>query len=79
METIFANLIRNLTGKELMYKDSFFTYPTLKEAWFMDATFDGETYKVVSLGEEGVVKLFKKHPIDQNKIPTSTIKFSPVN
>ena len=73
METIFANLIRNVTGCEFTYKDSIYRSKT--EVWFMDASFDGKNYRVVSIGEEGLVKLFKKHPLDQKEIPTHVLKF----
>ncbi len=73
MENFHANMIRNVTGKEFTYKDSFYSSKT--DMWFMDATFDGTYYSVVTLGEEGIVKFFKKHPIDQKEIPTRVLKF----
>lgn len=72
MEKFVSDLIRNVTGKTLYYKDSFLT--STKEVWFMDATFDEKQYRVVSFCEDGIVKMYKKHPLDQ-KGPTHTIKF----
>lgn len=61
METFFANLIRNVTGKEFTYNDSFYSSKT-EESLFLDVIFDGEYYQIMTFGEDGIIKLFKKHP-----------------
>ncbi len=68
---VFAKLIMNTTGKDMTYKDSFMT--SQSDWWFMDATYDGKYFRVISIGDEGVIKFYKKHPIDQN-IPTETLR-----
>lgn len=72
MEKLVSSLIRNVSGKTFTYKDNFPS--SLTEYWFMDATFDGTSYRVVTFKDDGVVRLYKKHPLEQ-KEPTHVIKF----
>lgn len=72
MEKLVSTLIRNATGKTLTYETYYMN--DITESWFMNATFDGKTYRVITFCEDGVVKMYKKHPINQNG-PTHIIKF----
>jgi hypothetical protein len=67
-------MIRNVTEKEFTYRDSFYSSKT--QAWFTDTVFDGTPYRVVTFSEEGIMKLFKKYPLEQKEIPTQAIKFT---
>ena len=71
MEKLISGLIRNVTGKTFTYKDNFPS--STGEHWFMDATFDGKMYRVITFCEDGVIRLYGKHPLDQRK-PTHSIK-----
>ena len=65
-----SNLISNVTGKTLSYTSQM--SPSPNEICFVDCTFDGKKYDVISFCEDGVIRLYKKHPSDK---PTHTLKF----
>lgn len=72
MEKFISNLIRSVTGKTFTYKDSFYSSET--NFWFMNTTFDGKPYRVVSFSDDGVVRMYEKHPLEQ-KEPTHVRDF----
>lgn len=58
-----ANILENTTQKKMMYKDCF--WGSAAEAWFSNVTYDGENYRTVIFSDNGVFRMYKKHPLDQ--------------
>ena len=74
-----AKLIKNITGEEIVYRDCFCAindYTRDNELWFMDAVYRGESYRVIKFVDDGYIRMYKKHPLDQNA-PTIEIKLIP--
>lgn len=66
-----ANILENTTQKKMIYKDCF--WGIKDEAWFSNVTYDGENYRTMTFTDDGVFRMYKKHPLDQ-KLPSKEIK-----
>jgi hypothetical protein len=72
VDEFIVKLLKNTTGKEMSYKDSF---RTSTDFWFSGVTYDGENYRAVIFSEDGVFHMYKKHPLEQN-IPSMQVKLT---
>ena len=69
-----ANILEATTQKKMAYKDCF--WGSADEAWFSNVTYDGENYRTVIFSDDGVFRMYKKHPLDQ-KGTSKQIKLMP--
>ncbi len=60
---VIAALIGKVTGKEFTYRNCFVPGTRPSELWFTDAVFDGKEYNVVSLSDDGFIRMYLQHPL----------------